>query len=45
MSHQGEEGWYPECKDCGCGNLGEVVCIDCHNKVKDKLKKEQEKKE
>lgn len=44
MSHQGMDGWYPECKECGCGNLGsDVVCGECHKKVKEELKKEQEK--
>jgi len=43
MSHQGMEGWYPECEECGCGNLGKVVCIDCHKKKMEELKKEQEK--
>jgi hypothetical protein len=32
MSHQGFEGWFPECLVCGCGNVGPVVCLDpaCH---------------
>lgn len=32
MSHQGLEGWFPECLICGCGNLGAIVCLDptCH---------------
>jgi hypothetical protein len=32
MSHQGYEGWFPECIVCHCGNLGPVVCLDptCH---------------
>ena len=46
MSNQMEEGWYPECDDCGCGNLyGSVtICEDCLKNMttKDfiKLKKE-----
>jgi hypothetical protein len=31
MSHQGEDGWYPECKKCNAGNLGEVVCKQCYD--------------
>ncbi|GAB2678841.1 hypothetical protein GCM10009743_63900 [Kribbella swartbergensis] len=27
MSHQGYEGWFPECLVCGMGNLGGVVCL------------------
>jgi hypothetical protein len=27
MSHQGYEGWFPECLICGMGNLDGVVCI------------------
>jgi hypothetical protein len=38
MSHQGYEGWFPECISCGAGNVGAVVCLDptCHevNKLK-----------
>jgi hypothetical protein len=32
MSHQGYEGWFPECVVCHCGNVGPVVCLDptCH---------------
>ena len=32
MSHQGYEGWFPECILCHCGNVGPVVCLDptCH---------------
>ena len=32
MSHQGYEGWFPECINCGFGNVGAVVCLDptCH---------------
>jgi hypothetical protein len=32
MSHQGYEGWFPECLVCGCGNVGPIVCLDpaCH---------------
>ena len=32
MSHQGYEGWFPECIVCGMGNVGAVVCLDptCH---------------
>lgn len=30
MSNQAEDGWYPECSDCGCGNLGRVYCDDCY---------------
>jgi hypothetical protein len=32
MSHQGSEGWFPECILCHCGNVGPVVCLDptCH---------------
>ena len=32
MSNQSEDGWYPECEMCGCGNLGKVVCWDCYDK-------------
>ena len=33
-----EEGWYPECDDCGCGNLVESItfCGDCWKKLKKK---------
>jgi hypothetical protein len=27
MSHQGYEGWFPECLVCGMGNLGGIVCL------------------
>lgn len=27
MSHQGYEGWFPECINCGMGNLSGVVCL------------------
>jgi hypothetical protein len=32
MSLQSNEGWFPECLMCGCGNLSAVVCLDptCH---------------
>jgi hypothetical protein len=32
MSHQGYEGWFPECILCGAGNVGPVVCLNpvCH---------------
>ena len=32
MSHQGHEGWFPECIVCHMGNVGPVVCLDptCH---------------
>ncbi len=32
MSHQGYEGWFPECLVCGLGNVGPIVCLDpiCH---------------
>ena len=32
MSHQGHEGWFPECLVCGLGNVGAIVCLDptCH---------------
>ena len=32
MSHQGYEGWFPECIVCRMGNVGAVVCLDptCH---------------
>ncbi len=31
MSTQLDEGWYPECSDCGCGNLSgsHTFCDDC----------------
>ena len=37
MSHQGEDGWYPECEVYGCGNCGKMVCLDCYNKLKTKV--------
>src|SRR5688572_1993391 len=32
MSHQGINGWFPECLICGMGNLPGMVCLDpsCH---------------
>lgn len=45
MSHQGEDGWYPECSDCGCGNLcGRtiILCEDCWKKLKKKYKIREE---
>lgn len=40
MSNQGDDGWYPECSKCGCGNLGcDVVCSRCHKEIVSKLKK------
>lgn len=27
VSHQGYEGWFPECINCGMGNLRGVVCL------------------
>jgi hypothetical protein len=27
MSHQGYEGWFPECVVCGMGNLRGVICM------------------
>jgi len=34
MSHQGYEGWFPECLVCGCRNVGPIVCLDptCHER-------------
>ena len=35
MSHQMEEGWYPECDGCGCGNLAAgaiTLCKECKKK-------------
>jgi hypothetical protein len=34
MSHQGYEGWFPECLVCGYGNVGPIVCLDptCHER-------------
>ena len=34
MSHQGREGWFPECLVCGMGNIGAIVCLDpaCHER-------------
>ena len=41
MSHQGEDGWYPECAKCGGSNLGsDVVCIDCYNELINKFQKQ-----
>ena len=39
MSNQSEDGWYPECDECFCGNLGKVVCISCWNKRNAEVKK------
>ena len=45
MSHQGMEGWYPECCECGCGNLGgSVVCKDCYDKCKTEILKQVQEK-
>lgn len=32
MSHQGEDGWFPECLVYGMGNIHGAVCLDptCH---------------
>jgi hypothetical protein len=32
MSHQGYEGWFPECIVCHCPNVGRIVCLEpaCH---------------
>ena len=45
MSNQGEDNWYPECEECGSGNIGEAYCKNCygklikaHNKIVDELK-------
>ncbi len=43
MSHQGVEGWYPECEICKMGNLSKVVCKDCYNKKIKELEEEQHK--
>ena len=34
MSHQWNDGWFPECFVCGVGNLNAVVCLNplCHEK-------------
>src|SRR3569832_1407244 len=34
MSHQGYEGWFPECIVCGMGNLSGVICLNpgCHER-------------
>lgn len=42
MGLQGNDGWYPECDDCGCGNLGKSItfCWDCWNK-KNKIKESE----
>jgi hypothetical protein len=39
MSNQMEDGWYPECDDCGCGNLVEAhtYCGDCFKKLKQEI--------
>lgn len=33
MSHQGYEGWFPECLICGMGNLGGIVCLTADGEV------------
>ncbi len=35
MSHQGYEGWFPECIVCHMGNVGAVICLDpmCHEQT------------
>jgi len=33
------DGWYPECEECGCGNLGSVVCKTCYNEVQKDIQK------
>ena len=40
MSNQGEDGWYPECSVCQCGNLKGVVCLDCYVQVKKQAQQE-----
>ena len=32
MSHQGYEGWFPECIVCNMGNVSGAICLDstCH---------------
>ena len=37
MGHQGQEGWYPECELCSCGNLSKVVCDTCYNELVKKV--------
>lgn len=38
MSSQVEDGWFPECKKCGNGNLGDrIVCMDCFVKMAEEL--------
>jgi len=37
MSNQGEDGWYPECDKCGCGNLGTAYCDECYDELKKKI--------
>jgi len=35
MSNQMESGWYPECSECECGNLGAgaiTLCSRCKKK-------------
>ena len=34
------DNWYPECDDCGCGNLVNPVtfCEECWKRLKKKLK-------
>ena len=27
VSHQGYEGWFPECLVCGLGNLSGIICL------------------
>lgn len=39
MSNQFEEGWYPACRKCGCGNLGDnAICVDCYNDLLKSIK-------
>ena len=40
MSNQYEDNWYPECNNCGCGNLyGRITfCDECWKKIKKKYK-------
>lgn len=33
MSHQGHQGWFPECLVCGMGNLGGIVCLSANQDV------------
>jgi len=44
MSNQMEDGWYPECDDCGCGNLGKSITL-CEDCLKELLEKEDIKTE